>query len=106
MFQKNLEALKSNNPELAARLKQVNIQNIKEIGVYNAETGDVILTYKDVPLHDTSDPIRESKATWNRTITCELRRNDIQLVYGLGLGYLFRRAYVILSQKYLFTSLL
>jgi len=94
MFQKNLEAIKIKNPKLAERLGKIDINSITGIEVLEAESKDLIISYKNTPLHSTIDPSREAKTTWNRTIKNELKKNDIQIVFGLGLGYLFKRAYV------------
>ena len=94
MFKKNLEVLKFKNPDLAGKLEAISLESIKSIGVLKAESKDLIITYNKVPLHNLIDPLREAKTVWNKTIRTELKRNDIQIVFGLGLGYLFKRAYV------------
>ena len=99
MFQKNLDAVKIKNPELAQRLEKIDINSITGIEVFEAESKNLIISYKNTPLHSTIDPVREAKTTWNRTITNELIKNDIQIVFGLGLGYLFKRAYVSAESK-------
>ena len=99
MFQKNLEAIKIKNPKLAERLGKIDINSITGIEVLEAESKDLIISYKNTPLHSTIDPSREAKTTWNRTIKNELKKNDIQIVFGLGLGYLFKRAYVSAESK-------
>ena len=99
MFQKNLEAIKIKNPKLAERLEKIDINSITGIEVFEAESKDLIISYKNTPLHSTIDPAREAKTTWNRTVRAELKKNDIQIVFGLGLGYLFKRAYVSAESK-------
>ena len=99
MFQKNLEAIKIKNPKLAERLEKIDINSITGIEVLEAESKDLVISYKNTPLHSTIDPAREAKTTWNRTIKTELKKNDIQIVFGLGLGYLFKRAFVNSESK-------
>lgn len=99
MFEKNLKAIRQNNPELAGRLEKIDIADIKDIVVEEAETGDLIIGYKNVALHSMADPIREAKVIWNKAINFDLRKNDFQIVFGLGLGYLFKRAYISANSK-------
>jgi len=99
MFKKNIEALRGKNPELAEKLEKISIESIKDVTVAEAETSDLILGYKGVALHNVIDPLREANALWNKTITSELKKTDIQIVFGLGLGYLFKRACVNSNSK-------
>lgn len=101
MFQKNIEAIRAKNPQLAEKLEKINIEDIKDIIVAEAETKDLIIGYKELALHSTFDPIREANALWNKSVKTELKKNDIQVVFGLGLGYLFKRAYVNSGSKIL-----
>jgi len=99
MFQKNIAAIKLKNPVLADKLEKYSLDNVKDIEVLEAECKDLILSYKKNLLHSAIDPIREAKAVWNRTITREPLKNDIIVVFGLGLGYLFKRAYISCNSK-------
>lgn len=101
MFNNNIRELKKKNPELAQKLKGIDVNDIKDINVYEAESKDYIISYKNVMLHSAEDPMREAKAIWHKTIKTSLKENDIQVVYGLGLGYLFKRAYVEAPSKIL-----
>lgn len=99
MFEKNIEAIRLKNAELAAKLEKIDIDKISNVDVFEAESKDLIISYNDVPLHNTIDPVRESRTTWNKTVKSELRKHDVQVVFGLGLGYLFKRAYVSANSK-------
>lgn len=99
MFKNNLEALEIKNKALADRIAKIKPDSLKDISAARAENGEYILIYKQVPLHDTKDPMREAKSIWFRNIKQELKNNDIQVVFGLGLGYLFKRAYVSAKSK-------
>ncbi|MDD3150050.1 MAG: DUF115 domain-containing protein [Candidatus Gastranaerophilales bacterium] len=102
MFNKNLEALEKINSNLAQRLKNIDLDSTKqEIQVFEAETKDLILNYKNINLHSSIDPVREANTFWNRTVKTDLKENDIQVMFGFGLGYLFKRGYVNSSSKIL-----
>ena len=95
MFNKNIEALKLKNPQLALRLEKMPLAEAQtNIGVYEAESKDLIITYNDSPLDSIYDPVREAKTIWNRTVKEPLNKNDILIVFGFGLGYLFKRSYI------------
>jgi|GEM_PF-1939290 len=99
MFQKNISAIKSKNPELAAKLENISIDKIKDIEVLEAETKDLLISYRNTMLHSAIDPVREAKAIWNRTITRDPVKNDIIVVFGLGMGYLFKRSFINSKSK-------
>ena len=101
MFKKNLDTIRIKNSKLADRLEKIDINSITGIEVFESESKDLIISYKNTTLHSPIDPVRESKTTWNRTIKNNLKKNDIQIVFGLGLGYLFKRAYVNSESKVL-----
>ena len=107
MFEKNIDAIRLKNPQLAEKLEKINVESIQDITVGEAETKDLIIAYKDLALHSTIDPIREANAIWNKAVHTELKKNDIQIIFGLGLGYLFKRAYVNSASKiFLFEPML
>ncbi|MFA6988679.1 MAG: 6-hydroxymethylpterin diphosphokinase MptE-like protein [Candidatus Gastranaerophilaceae bacterium] len=95
MFEKNIDALQLKNPTLAEKIKNIPLSVAKEkIDVYKAESQDLIISYNKIPLNSIYDPIREAKTTWNKSIQKELSSKDIIIVFGLGLGYLFKRVYI------------
>lgn len=95
MFLKNLNVLNIKNPDLARRLREIPLEAVqKEISVLEAKSKDLIIAYNNKPLDDIINPLEKSKDIWNKLIKNELSKNDIVLVFGLGLGYLFKRAYV------------
>lgn len=101
MFEKNIKELEKKNPELAKKIKDYPYDKIKTVEVYESESKNIIISYKGILLHSNEDPIREAKSLWHKTVKNELKTNDIQLVYGIGLGYLFKRAYVSANSKIL-----
>lgn len=94
MFEKNIAAIEKKNPKLAQKLKDIKEEDIKDIEIYESESKNIIISYKGFLLHSNEDPMREAKSIWHKTITSDLNNKDIQIVYGLGIGYLFKRAYV------------
>lgn len=95
MFKKNIEALKTKNITLAEKLCNISLEEAKEnIEVYQAESNDIIITYEGLALDDIYDPIRASKTNWNLNVNKNISKYDIVFIFGLGLGYLFKRAYV------------
>lgn len=95
MFLKNLNVLDIKNPDLARRLREIPLEAAqKEVSVLEAKSGDLVIAYNNRPLDDIINPIENSKNIWNKLVKNELTKNDITLVFGLGLGYLFKRAYV------------
>ncbi|MDD3593407.1 MAG: DUF115 domain-containing protein [Candidatus Gastranaerophilales bacterium] len=102
MFNRNIEALKLKNAPLAEELEKISLEEASNhIKVYEAETKDLIIAYDDLALDDIYDPIRVAKTNWNKNVTTILNPHDIVVVYGLGLGYLFKRAYVSCECKIL-----
>ena len=99
MFQKNLKALKQNNPELADRIEKIDMKSITNISVLNSESKNLIISYNGVNLHSSVDPLKEANAVWERSVKSDLGKNDIQVLFGMGLGYLFKRAYVNAKSK-------
>lgn len=97
MFEKNLKVIELKNPELAKKLREINITSIaQDFEVFNSDSNsnDIILSYKGNLLHDKNNPIREAMFAWNKSVKGELKPKDIQIVFGFGLGYLFKRAYI------------
>lgn len=101
MFEQNIEALEKKNPELAKKIKGYGTNKVRDIEVYESESKNFIISYRGVLLHSNEDPLRETKSVWHKTVTTELGEKDIQVVYGLGLGYLFKRAYVSANSRIL-----
>ena len=100
MFKKNLDALASKNPSLAKKLQEISIIEAKDdIEVYQAESQDLIISYQGLALDDIYDPKRVSKTNWKMNAPENLGAYDIIVVFGLGLGYLFKRAYISCTSR-------
>lgn len=95
MFKKNLEAINKSNHDLTKRLNTISIEDAKKsIEVYQAQSGDVIISYNNVMLDNATNPIEDSNINWQNNVQEQLLNTDIIIIFGLGLGYLFKRAYI------------
>lgn len=90
MLEKNLQALEINNPQLANKLRNC---EYKDIEVYQTESDEINITYKKVLLHNNDSPAKEAEALFKERGNKD-SKNNFAIVYGLGLGYLFKRSYV------------
>lgn len=95
MFLKNINAIKKTNSDLAEKLVNISLEKAQQdINVYNATSGDLVISYKEKLLDDADNPIEQAKQNWLANAHDDLSKNDIVIVFGLGLGYLFKRAYI------------
>lgn len=88
MFEKNIQALSAKNPALAQKLMAHTVQNID---FTTTASGDYNLIYAGTPIHDLENPINEAKTVFGDD---DLSEESLKVVYGLGLGYLFKRAFI------------
>ncbi len=102
MFKRNLDVLKVVNASLAERLENVVLPDAAlNIAVEKAQSEDLIILLNDIPLDSPINPIEACKNIWNKNIQTDLKHNDILVVFGLGLGYLFKRAFISTSARIL-----
>lgn len=95
MFKKNIDSLQKINPSLAEKLLSVNLEFAQEkISVHQAESSDLIIAHQNNILDDLKSPITSAREVWDSLIKAPLAKNDVVIVYGLGLGYLFKRSFV------------
>jgi hypothetical protein len=90
MLEKNLQHIEKYNPKLAQ-----NIRNHKIAGNYTfalSESGDVNLIYEDVPFHSVANPQEEAQKVFS--MLSDTSRKAINVIFGIGLGYLFKRVYI------------
>ena len=84
VFEKNINALKTKNPELAEKLLSYILtdvpQLVKENNFYN-------FSYKGKFLHNPLNPLGEAAEIFSMTENTPVA---IHLIYGIGLGYLFQ----------------
>ena len=102
MFNKNISALKIYNPQLAKKLEEYPLEKAqKQVSAHKAASGDFIIAYNNIALDDMQNPIEKAKNIWTQMTHFEFEKNDIAVIFGLGLGYLFKRAYVSASSRIL-----
>lgn len=100
MFNKNIEALREFNPELAENLSKISIETAQEsVTVYQAESEEPIIAYKDNYLDDIKAPFQAAKNIILNQVPADLKQNDIVIIYGMGLGYFFKRAFTEVLSK-------
>lgn len=91
-FEKNLEEIKKYNPVLAHKLKNYVLDKNIKLEFIQSESGDLNLSYNGILYHDNKDPNKEAR------IICENLKNNsgssINIVFGIGLGYLFKKLYL------------
>lgn len=88
ILDKNLNPISKYNPMLAERIRQ-HSQIDKSFNFEESAVGEVILSYDDTPLHSTYNSEAEAKEIFEQ-INCD-GYNTIHVIFGLGLGYLFKR---------------
>lgn len=90
MFENNICHIEKYNPDLASKLRNHNI-----VGNYTFEiskSGDIVLVYENLPFHSMDNPQQEALATYENLQNTS--KSAITTVFGLGLGYLFKRVYL------------
>lgn len=87
VFEKNLAEIEKRSPEMAEKIRNHVPCNIDFV---QALSGDIVMVYNGLPLHSMEDPILEAKKTYESVK--ETGYNTFNVIFGLGLGYLFKRA--------------
>ena len=87
MFNKNLELI--NNDALKRRLMRISpIESRVGITYCVTPTNDYVLLKDDVAIDDLQNPREAVKQALKNCIKSEMRKNDIIINFGIGLGYL------------------
>ncbi|MEW5820416.1 MAG: 6-hydroxymethylpterin diphosphokinase MptE-like protein, partial [Cyanobacteriota bacterium] len=73
--------------ELADRIRE---HQPKDIDFIQALNGDLVMCYQGLPLHSLDNPVDEAQKVFDNVKNTKY--NTFNIVYGLGLGYLFKRA--------------
>ena len=93
MFQKNINALKSINNELAEKLINLSLEDAQTIvAPHYSKSNHYIIALNNFPLEDIENPIESAKNVWNEQTDKNLGLQDFVLIFGLGMGYLLKRA--------------
>jgi hypothetical protein len=88
MLEKNLKALSAKNPVLAQKLLSNTYENIE---IVPAGSDDYNLIYHQIPLHNPENPRQEALNIFS---DIDNNENALICVFGMGLGYLFKRVYL------------
>lgn len=92
LFENNIEPIYRYNRVLVNKLENYVFDENIEFQLFHSESQDVNLLYKGVTVHDSNNPqIEAINAFGNINSTSE---NSVTVIFGLGLGYLFKRAYI------------
>ena len=95
MFQKNLDAINQKNPILAEELKKY---PLNMIDIFESQTGDVNINYKNIDIHNDINPIEEAQILFNQFSTSD-SKNTFYILFGIGLGYLLKRLHMSSSGR-------
>ena len=98
MFNKNLTFL--NNEELKERLKRFSLDDTrKNMSYCMTPSNDYLLMKDEIPLDDINNPREAVKQMLKSTIKGEMGKNDIIIMFGIGLGYLLDEAFNTYESK-------
>jgi hypothetical protein len=87
VLEKNLEALAKRNKKLSELIRNHTASNVDFM---EASSGDIIMIYDGFPMHDMQNPIEEAQKIY--THVKDTSYKSLNVIFGLGLGYLFKRA--------------
>lgn len=90
MLEKNLAQISRYNSDLANRIRGHRIAGSCAFDL--AASGDIILYYENIPFHSQENPQQEALTIFNSL--SDTSKKVITVVFGLGLGYLFKRVYL------------
>ncbi len=91
MLDTRLSLIKDANPELFDRLKSYALPQSIDLELFNSESGDANLLYKNISLHCRQNPQTEALREFNRI---KPGPSTIVIIMGLGLGYFVKRLYI------------
>lgn len=93
MLEQNLAALEKTNPKLVKKLEETELTGKAELFLGPFE--DINIAYDGIALHQIQDPMGESKIAFEEGVPEDARdHKSIIFLFGMGIGYLFRRAFV------------
>jgi len=84
IFERNLEALRENNPGLARELRGVTSGGVELVEARNSE---YTFKYRGIYFHSRYDPVKEALVQFEGITETEA---DWVVLFGLGCGYLFK----------------
>jgi len=95
-LEKNLSCIEVYDKGLANKIRNHDISSAP-IQLLNADSGDVNLIYNGIPVHSTQNPQQEAILEFNTLNSTA--KNQVIIIFGLGLGYLFKRLFISTSSK-------
>lgn len=83
-FERNIEILKSHNPELASQI--LTIKKGGDIRILNTKTSFPSLKIGNITIHSLYDPVKEAEE-WVKYYRDRIKKASQLIVFGFGLGY-------------------
>jgi hypothetical protein len=88
VLENNLEQISRYNPKLSQKIAELtHLENSFEL--LEAKSGDANLLYNDILLHDNIDPQEEAYNIFHSV--SDDSKSSVNVLFGLGLGYIFTR---------------
>ncbi|MDD3149605.1 MAG: DUF115 domain-containing protein [Candidatus Gastranaerophilales bacterium] len=97
LLQKNISQIGLYNPKLQNSLIGHILSENDKFQLFQAQSGDVSLLYNDIKVHNEINPQQEAISSFSQVKNNT--ENSILIILGLGLGYLFKRAYMDFKGK-------
>ncbi len=93
IFEKNIEALEANNPELVKTLRTTEASGVE---LEQTKNGEYTFNYKGLYFHSRYDPTKEAKVQLEEIVASKA---DWVVLFGLGCGYLFKELAIAREQR-------
>jgi len=93
IFEKNIEALKANNPELVETLRATDICGVE---LEETKNGEYTFQYKGLYFHSRYDPTKEAMVQLEEIMESKA---DWVVLFGLGCGYLFKELAIARQER-------
>ena len=97
IFENNIVQIRKYNPVLADKLEIHSFSENVNFEVVATESGDHNLIYNGIPVHDANNPQQEAQMVFDKLK--DTSEGSVTIVFGLGLGYLFKRIQLSSSGK-------
>ncbi|OGI21022.1 MAG: hypothetical protein A2287_00655 [Candidatus Melainabacteria bacterium RIFOXYA12_FULL_32_12] len=92
IFENNIKRIKEYNPVLADKLQKYSFNENAKFELVTAESGDPNLIYNGIWVHDIKNPQQEASNVFGQFKNTS--ESSINIITGLGLGYLFKRYFL------------
>lgn len=88
VLEKNLEKIAGYNPKLSKKIAELNRLEYS-FELLEAKSGDINLLFNNILLHDNIDPQEEAYNIFHNM--SDDSKSSVNILFGLGLGYVFTR---------------